>query len=77
MKHSNAKMFVTFITIAFGFYLLLSLVVALIGDMPYREVLTSQGQIVAFIFCYWWTPIFTMVDMSKQNDIAKTKTCKS
>lgn len=74
MKHSNTKMFFTFIAIAFGFYLLLSFVVAFIGDMPYRQVLTSEGQILAFVFCYWWTPIFTMIDMSEQNDIVTSKT---
>ena len=67
MKHSNTKMFVTYIAIVFTAYLLLSLVIALIGDYSYRTVLCAPAQIAGFVLLYLWTPLPTMADMEEEN----------
>jgi len=65
--YSNSRMFIEYILIAFSSYLLLSLVIALIGDYTYREVLASPCQMIGVFTLYWWVPIFRMVDMDSYN----------
>ena len=67
MKYSNTRMFIEYILIAFGTYLILSLVVSIIGGFNYREVLCSFFQLYALMFLYWWVPIFRMIDMENEN----------
>lgn len=67
-KYSQTRMFLEYILIAFGSYLIISLGVALIGGYNYRSVLCAEGQIAAVIFLYWWIPVFRMIDMSEAND---------
>jgi hypothetical protein len=64
---SNTRMFVEFILIMFAAYLILSGVIAIIGGLPYRDVLCSPGQILGVMFCYWWIPIARMCDLEERN----------
>ena len=66
-KYSNTRFFLEYISILFVTYLILSGIVALIGNCPYKEVLYSPGQIYILMLFYWWVPIFRMVDMEKHN----------
>jgi len=65
--HSNTRMFVEYVTILFGSYLLISLVIALIGAYNYREILCSPFQMYALVLIYWWIPIPRMIDLDQQN----------
>jgi hypothetical protein len=67
MKYSNTRMFIEYILIAFGIYLIFSLVIAFIGNYNYREILCDSNQFYALFLIYWWTPIFRMIDMEKEN----------
>ena len=68
MTISNTRMFIEYILIAFSSYLILSLVISIIGDINYREVLRHYGQCWGCLFIYWWTPIPRMIDLSNKND---------
>ena len=62
-KYSNFRMMIEYIVILFCSYLLLSLIICIIGNYGYREVLTSWYQIYLFLFLYWWIPLFRLYDM--------------
>ena len=57
-KYSHTRMFIEYVLIMFGTYLLLSLVIAIIGNYNYRYILTHWGQIYGVTCLYWWIPIF-------------------
>lgn len=66
-KYSHTRMFIEYVLIMFGTYLLLSLVIAIIGNYSYRAVLSHYGQLYGLSFLYWWIPIFRMADMDDIN----------
>jgi hypothetical protein len=72
-KHSNTRFFLEYIIIFFIAYLLVSGIVAFIGNISYREVLCSPGQMYAFMLLYWWIPIFRMCDMQHHNNSCPEK----
>jgi hypothetical protein len=67
MKYSNMRYLIEYLSIAFLSYLILTGVVAFIGDVNYRELLCSGGQIYATLLCYIWIPIARMCDMEEKN----------
>jgi membrane-bound metal-dependent hydrolase YbcI (DUF457 family) len=67
MKYSNMRYLIEYLSIAFLSYLILTGVVAFIGDVNYRELLCSVGQIYAILLCYIWIPIARMCDMEEHN----------
>lgn len=67
MEISNTRMFIEYILIAFSSYLILSLIISIIGNVSYKEVLTDYTQIYASFLIYWWTPIPRMIDLSNKN----------
>jgi hypothetical protein len=67
-KYSNFRFFIEYISILFVTYLLASGIIAFIGNISYRDVLCSSGQMGALMLLYWWVPIFRMSDMEKHNN---------
>jgi hypothetical protein len=67
MKYSNTRYLIEYLSIAFLSYLILTGVVAFIGDVNYRELLCSGGQMYALFLCYIWIPIARMCDMEEHN----------
>jgi len=67
MKHSKSRMAIEYVLIAFSSYLLVSLVISIIGDYNYREVLSSPAQMFGLFFFYWWLPMFRMVDIEEKE----------
>jgi hypothetical protein len=67
-KHSNFRFFIEYISILFVTYLLASGIIAFIGNILYRDVLCSLGQMYALMLLYWWVPIFRMSDMQDHNN---------
>lgn len=67
MKYSNMRYLIEYLSIAFLSYLILTGVVAFIGNTNYRELLCSGGQIYATLLCYIWIPIARMCDMKEKN----------
>ena len=67
MRYSNMRYLVEYLSIAFLSYLILTGLVAFIGDINYRELLCSYGQIYATLLCYIWIPIARMCDMEEKN----------
>ena len=65
-KISKSQYVIEYLLISFTGYLLISLIVAIIGDYNYRSVLTSYGQIYALIGIYWWLPIPRMIDLDNK-----------
>lgn len=72
MKYSATRFFVEYVLIVFCFYLLANIVVAIIGDYDVRICLTSDNNIIAVIFVYWWIPIPRMIDLYEVNQHATT-----
>ncbi len=68
-KYSSLRMFIEYIGIAFGIYLIASFIVCIITGYSYREILTSDDQLFATFWFYWWPPIFRMVDMERHNNL--------
>ena len=67
-KYSNFRFFIEYISILFVTYLLASGIIAFIGNISYREVLSCPGQMGALMLLYWWVPIPRMADMEKHNN---------
>jgi len=66
-KYTQSRMAIEYVLIAFSVYLLISLVISIIGDYNYREVLSSPAQMFGLFLIYWWLPIFRMVDIEEKN----------
>lgn len=75
MKHSNTRMYLTYIAIVFTAYLLVSLIITIIGGHEYRAVLCHPAQIAGFVILYLWSPLPIIQDMDEENNaIANLKT---
>jgi hypothetical protein len=67
-KYSSTRFLLEYISILLLTYLLASGFVAFIGNISYRKILCSTGQMYAFMLLYWWIPIFRMSDMQDHNN---------
>lgn len=67
MKHSNTRFLVEYLGILIASYLVLTGFIAFIGDVNYRELLSSPGQIYALLLLYSWLPIPRMLDLEREN----------
>lgn len=62
---SSFKLAIGYFFISLLSYLIISLILAFITGMPYREVLVHPGQAAGIIMVYWWFPaIFWIEDMT-------------
>lgn len=65
--YSNMRYFIEFISIMFLVYLIGTGMVAFIGNLNYRDLLTSEGQLPALGLFYWWIPLFRICDMEERD----------
>lgn len=68
MKHSAFRHLIEYLLIAFCAYLVFSAIIAIIGGYNYRSILTSENQLWACVFVYWWIPLPRMFDMGEHDE---------
>jgi len=66
-KVSNLRKLIEYVTIMMVTYLIMSGIIALIGDYSYRKVLCHPGQIGLFMFVYSWIPLFRLADIEEDE----------
>ena len=66
--YSNMRYLIEYLLIAFSAYFILTGIIAAIGNVNYRELLCSSGQMYAISMIYWWIPIPRMCDMDNHNE---------
>lgn len=73
-KYSSNRFFLEYIGILFITYLICSAIGAFLSHSTYMEALTSiECHLTAFLFIYWWVPLFRMNDMEQRNRMIRLK----
>lgn len=73
-KYSSNRFFLEYVSILFITYFICSAIGAFFCHSSYMEALTNiECHMVAFLFIYWWVPLFRMNDMEQHNRMIRLK----